>query len=276
MAIRGPQIRRATIGPLPRSRTGWTVHLVTLTTLGALVPPMGVTLARAGTEWLGVLVAALLATLVCQAVFAQLRHRPLPLDGLVTALAMALVLPSSVPLWQVALAAGFGVIAGEQIFGGRGYNFLSPAVVALAFLVFSFPGTALAELDSTMGLAVVPGGLLLIGAGIVSWRVVIGAVAGFAAAAYASGIDPTPALMAGSFVFALVFLAGDPVCAASTNPGRWLHGLLFGALTLSFAGGGTALMAPAIFAALLASVIAPLIDQAVIWVHARWRRRRGG
>ncbi len=276
MARAPSAIARAAYGSHPQVRTGWTVHLVTLTALVALIPPLGLTLTRFGTEWLGVAVAALLASLVSQAVFAQLRRRPLTVDSLVTALAIALVLPPSVPLWHVALAAVFGVIVGEQIFGGRGYNFLSPAVVALAFLVFSFPGTALAELDRTMGLAVVPGALLLIVTGIVSWRVVIAAAAGFAAAAYATGIDPAPALMAGSFAFALIFFACDPVSAASTNPGRWLYGLLFGALTVSFVGGGTSVMAPAVFAALLASIVAPLLDQVVIWAHVQWRRRRRG
>lgn len=272
----GAVIRRAAAGSPPQMRTGWTVHLVTLVTLVALVPPLALTLTRVGTEWLGVALAALLASLVSQAVFAQLRRRPLSADSIVTALAIALVLPPSVPVWHVALAAGFGVIVGEQIFGGRGYNFLSPAVVALAFLVFSFPDTALVELDQAMGLAVVPGAVLLVVTGIVSWRVVIAAAAGFAAAAYAAGIDPAPALMAGSFVFVLIFFVSDPVCSASTNPGRWLHGLLFGALTVSFAGQSTSVMAPAVFAALLASIVAPLLDQAVIWAHGKWRRRRRG
>jgi Na+-transporting NADH:ubiquinone oxidoreductase subunit B len=51
----------------------------------------------------------------------------------------ALILPPSIPLWQVALGITFGVVVGKEIFGGTGKNFLNPALTGRAFLFFAYP-----------------------------------------------------------------------------------------------------------------------------------------
>jgi Na+-transporting NADH:ubiquinone oxidoreductase subunit B len=50
-----------------------------------------------------------------------------------------LILPPTIPLWQVALGTAFGVVFGKEIFGGVGMNFLNPALVTRAFLFFAYP-----------------------------------------------------------------------------------------------------------------------------------------
>ena len=50
-----------------------------------------------------------------------------------------LILPPTIPLWQVALGIAFGVIIGKEIFGGTGMNILNPALTARAFLFFAYP-----------------------------------------------------------------------------------------------------------------------------------------
>jgi Na+-transporting NADH:ubiquinone oxidoreductase subunit B len=71
-----------------------------------------------------------------------------------------------------------------------------------------------------------------------------------------------------------VFLACDPVSAASTNPGRWVYGIIVGGMAMlgrsSGAGDGT------VFAILVASIFAPLIDQAALFANLWLRRRRHG
>ena len=57
----------------------------------------------------------------------------------VTGLLIPMICPPDVPLWQLALAVAFAVIIGKEVFGGTGYNFLNPALVARAFLFFSYP-----------------------------------------------------------------------------------------------------------------------------------------
>lgn len=57
----------------------------------------------------------------------------------VTSVLYALILPATIPLWQVALGITFGIVIGKEIFGGTGKNFLNPALTGRAFLFFAYP-----------------------------------------------------------------------------------------------------------------------------------------
>ena len=50
-----------------------------------------------------------------------------------------LLLPATVPLYQVALGMTFGIVVGKLIYGGSGRYLVSPALLGVAFLVFSYP-----------------------------------------------------------------------------------------------------------------------------------------
>ena len=71
--------------------------------------------------------------------FAQIRHHEVNEGFLVTGLLIPMIVPVTVPLWQLALAVAFAVVLGKEVFGGSGMNFLNPALVARAFLFFSYP-----------------------------------------------------------------------------------------------------------------------------------------
>ncbi len=71
--------------------------------------------------------------------FAVVRRREISEGFLVTGLIFPLILPPSIPLWQVALGMTVGIVIGKEIFGGTGRNFMNPALVGRAFLFFSFP-----------------------------------------------------------------------------------------------------------------------------------------
>ncbi len=58
---------------------------------------------------------------------------------LVSGFLFPLILPPTIPLWQVALGIAFGVIIGKEVFGGTGMNVLNPALTARAFLFFAYP-----------------------------------------------------------------------------------------------------------------------------------------
>jgi Na+-transporting NADH:ubiquinone oxidoreductase subunit B len=58
---------------------------------------------------------------------------------LVTGILFPLILPPTIPLWQVAIGISFGVVIGKEIFGGTGKNFLNPALTARAFVFFAYP-----------------------------------------------------------------------------------------------------------------------------------------
>jgi Na+-transporting NADH:ubiquinone oxidoreductase subunit B len=51
-----------------------------------------------------------------------------------------LILPATTPLLQAALGMTFGLVVGKLIFGGSGRYLVSPVILGLGFLVFSYPG----------------------------------------------------------------------------------------------------------------------------------------
>jgi Na+-transporting NADH:ubiquinone oxidoreductase subunit B len=50
-----------------------------------------------------------------------------------------LIVPPTIPLWQVALATVFAVVIAKEVFGGTGMNILNVAMTARAFLYFAYP-----------------------------------------------------------------------------------------------------------------------------------------
>ena len=71
--------------------------------------------------------------------FASVRRHEVNEGFLVTGMLFPLVLPVTIPLWQVALGISFGVVIGKEIFGGTGMNVLNPALTARAFVFFAYP-----------------------------------------------------------------------------------------------------------------------------------------
>ncbi|MDR0728968.1 MAG: NADH:ubiquinone reductase (Na(+)-transporting) subunit B [Prevotellaceae bacterium] len=70
---------------------------------------------------------------------AQLRGHEVNEGFLVTGMLIPLIMPVDVPLWMVGLATAFAVIIGKEIFGGTGMNIFNPALLARAFIFFSYP-----------------------------------------------------------------------------------------------------------------------------------------
>lgn len=71
--------------------------------------------------------------------FAQIRNEEVNEGYLVTGFLIPLIVPADLPLWMLALAVAFAVVFGKEVFGGTGMNFLNPALLARAFLFFSYP-----------------------------------------------------------------------------------------------------------------------------------------
>ena len=75
----------------------------------------------------------------CEALFSVVRKHEINEGFLVTGMLFPLVLPPTIPLWQVAIGIAFGVIVGKEIFGGTGMNVFNPALMSRAFLFFAYP-----------------------------------------------------------------------------------------------------------------------------------------
>ncbi|MDH3336342.1 MAG: NADH:ubiquinone reductase (Na(+)-transporting) subunit B [Gammaproteobacteria bacterium] len=71
--------------------------------------------------------------------FSGVRNHEINEGFFVTSMLYVLILPATIPLWQVAIGISFGVVIGKEVFGGTGKNVLNPALVGRAFLYFAYP-----------------------------------------------------------------------------------------------------------------------------------------
>jgi len=74
-----------------------------------------------------------------EVLFAVKRGHEINEGFFVTSILFSLIVPATIPLWQVAIGISFGVVIGKEIFGGVGKNFLNPALTGRAFLFFAYP-----------------------------------------------------------------------------------------------------------------------------------------
>ena len=72
-------------------------------------------------------------------IFAQIRKEEVNEGFFVTGFLIPLIMPADVPLWMLAIAVAFAVIIGKEVFGGSGMNIVNPALLARAFMFFSYP-----------------------------------------------------------------------------------------------------------------------------------------
>ena len=89
--------------------------------------------------FLPIYITTMVVGLGWEVLFAGIRNHEVNEGFFVTGWLFALIVPATIPLWQVAVGISFGVIIGKEVFGGTGKNFLNPALVARAFLYFAYP-----------------------------------------------------------------------------------------------------------------------------------------
>ena len=82
--------------------------------------------------------------LLFEAAILKLRQRPVAFflkdcSVLLTGVLLALALPPYSPWWLIAVATGFAVIFGKQLFGGLGQNPFNPAMLGYVVVLVSFP-----------------------------------------------------------------------------------------------------------------------------------------
>ncbi|MCR4681464.1 MAG: NADH:ubiquinone reductase (Na(+)-transporting) subunit B [Bacteroidales bacterium] len=90
-------------------------------------------------RWLPLVVVTYVSGLAVEVTFAQIRGEQVAEGFFVTGFIIPMIMPPDVPLWIVAVATVFSVLFAKEVFGGTGYNFLNPALVARAFVFFAYP-----------------------------------------------------------------------------------------------------------------------------------------
>lgn len=149
----------------------------------------------------------------------------------------------------------------------------------------SFIGTIPGSIGETSTLACLIGATILIATRIGSWRIMSGVFLGALALAslfYALGSQTNPMFnvsplwhfVIGGFAFGTVFMATDPVSASMTETGKWVYGLLIGAMTILIRTVNPAFPEGIMLAILFGNVFAPFIDYCVIQANIRRRATR--
>ncbi|WP_417260544.1 RnfABCDGE type electron transport complex subunit D [Celeribacter sp.] len=248
----------------------WDREMVALLLLLAMMPLLLAWLGFGGVEAIARLVLTLVISGLWHMIFMLARAQPPSFAGAVTAVAVAMLAPQDLSMVQLILGVSFGSVMAELVFGGWGRNVLNPATVTLAFLGFGFPAALWHDFATPVSWAAIAS--LVVGAifGVMSARLILGAVA-VLALGYVAGVPLADVAPMAGIVLALLVV--DPVASASTQFGAWMNGALYGALVVLFANGwqGAAAAQIAVSAALLASLAAPLLDEVAI---ALWRARR--
>lgn len=81
----------------------------------------------------------LITGVCCVLFFARVHQRPIYPGLLLAVMVYCSMLPPSIAWWKAALGFAFGLVLGQELFGGYGKTFLHPALLGKLFLYVSFP-----------------------------------------------------------------------------------------------------------------------------------------
>ncbi len=177
---------------------------------------------------------------------------------------------------------GLNLFANFSLFAPQNVTTATPLVIAkhghLSPLSDLFIGRASGSAGETSAIAILAGGLFLLGVGAANWRTVAGTLASFVGlnvllriAAPAHTMPVLFNLLSGGLLFGAFFMATDPVTSPVTQWGKWIYGIIIGTATIlirSF----SVYVEGVMFAILLGNITAPLIDQIVIAYRSRGYR----
>ena len=134
----------------------------------------------------------------------------------------------------------------------------------------AFIGLIPGSVGETSTAAILIGAAILLFTGVASWRIMLSVFVGGLAMGYlfdAVGMTEYPAyyhLLVGGFAFGAVFMATDPVTSAQTNTGKWIYGLMVGALAVLIRVVNPAYPEGMMLSILFMNALAPLIDYFVV------------
>ena len=253
--------------------------------------------------WRSLLVIAVCVAscVLLEALFNLITKKPQTVGDLsaaVTGLLLALNLPANIPLWQCVVGSIFAIILVKCLFGGIGCNLVNPAITARVFMLLSFgsvaraafpvdsvsSATPLVLLDAgnspsllrllvgnhggaigeVCALALIAGGLYLIGRGVITWHIPVAFVGfTFVFMFIFGGFDlyfSTAQILSGGLLIGAIFMATDYVTSPSSAWGKIIFG--FGAAFITVVIRLWASLPEGVsYAILLMNIICPYIDK---------------
>ena len=141
-------------------------------------------------------------------------------------------------------------------------------------------GTIPGSIGETSFIAIMLGALILIWAGIASWKIILSTFIGGALLAYllpysgAENFEWWEQLTVGGFAFGAVFMATDPVTSTRTEGGKWIFGFLIGAMAIIIRVLNPGYPEGMMLAILLMNVFAPLFDYFFVPSNINKRAKR--
>ena len=223
------------------------------------------------------------------------------LSAAVTGVLLALNIPAGAPIYVPIVGAVFAIGICKQCFGGLGDNFINPALAGRAFLMVAWPvamtsyvtplavdtvasatplaqmaageaapsvmdmflGNTAGALGETCALAILIGGLVLIIARVISWRIpviYIGTVA--LGTLLFGGVDMVlPQILSGGLFLGAFFMATDYVTAPATPWAQVIYAFGCGLLTFIIRNYG-GYPEGVCFSILLMNLVTPLLERA--------------
>ena len=153
-------------------------------------------------------------------------------------------------------------------------------VAPSASVLDSFIGLIPGSIGETSVIAIAMGAIILLWAGIASWKIMCSVfVSGAAMALLFQSLGMTPVewyehLIIGGFCFGAVFMATDPVTSARTETGKWIYGCIIGALAMIIRVMNPGFPEGMMLAILFGNMMAPTIDYFVVQSNINKRIRR--
>ena len=265
----------------------------------ALLFPVAAATYFFGLKALILVVFTTLIAILSELVFQWLAKRPITVsDGsaTTTGILLALILPSTLPLWMAAIGAMMAIILVKGLFGGLGFNIFNPALAARALLLASWPvamthwikpldtitsatplflakmgqavpgywdlfiGNRAGSLGETSVLMILVGAAILLWKKIIDWPAPTAYLGTVALLAFILGKDPLFAVLSGGLMIGAFFMATDYVTTPVTTKGRFIFGLGCGIMTvlIRFYGG---FPEGVNYSILFMNILTPLIDK---------------
>ena len=246
---------------------------------------------------------SVLACVAFEYLYEKMLKKPITVGDLsaaVTGILLAFNCPPTLPLWTVVVGAFFAIIIVKQLFGGLGYNFANPAIVARIILglgytglmtSWTFPATVSGDavasatplavyaaggtvnyldmfvgstggvLGETSALALLLGFVYLVVRKVISPTIPVTYVATVAVMAVVLGVDPVVYVLGGGLLLGAIFMATDYVTSPYTEKGKIIFGIGLGLITVIIRRFGS-MTEGVSYAILLMNLVVPYINKA--------------
>lgn len=237
----------------------------------SLLFPCGAAAYYFGLSALILIIFCAVIAMLSEAALQWLTKKPITaMDGsaAVTGILLAMVIPSTLPLWMAAIGVIFSIIIVKGLFGGLGFNIFNPALAGRAFLLASWPvamtswikpfdavttatplylmkihqavpsywdlfiGNRAGSLGETSVLALLIGAGILLALKIIDWPAPTAYIGTVALLSFMLGHDPIFYVLSGGLILGAFFMATDYVTVPVTTKGRFIFGLGCGVITV--------------------------------------------